>query len=411
MLDNKRLDYLDAARAFALLLGIVFHASLSFMPMFIGWAVMDVSTSSIVSVFVMVAHSFRMELFFLIAGFFSHMSLHSHGMSNFLGSRALRIAVPCAVGWFLLRPLLVSGWVMGGESMRGEVNVPGGLMAGFSSLAKLPSDLFVGTHLWFLYYLLMISALVILLRYLLGYLLRSYKPLEQNLLRMADVSMVWMSTSKVAILALATPTAVCLWFMSHWSVDTPDKSLVPHYPALLIYGGFFQFGWLLHRQAALMEQFSRLTWNKLLLCLLGLVVTGWIYTLSVKLSHPHYNLWKAAFVFCHAITMWLLVALTIGLFKRFFDRPSQTMRYLADSSYWLYLIHLPIVIFLQIAVAELGWHWSLKLIGISLTTIVLSILIYDAFVRSTVIGRVLNGKRKPRSIFIGMNLFKKALGR
>ena len=37
---STRLHYLDATRAFALLLGIVFHASLSFMPVFIGWAVM-----------------------------------------------------------------------------------------------------------------------------------------------------------------------------------------------------------------------------------------------------------------------------------------------------------------------------------------------------------------------------------
>jgi len=66
-----RLYYLDAVRAFALLLGIVFHASLSFTPMFLGWAVMDISTSPLVSTFMLVSHSFRMELFFLIAGFFS----------------------------------------------------------------------------------------------------------------------------------------------------------------------------------------------------------------------------------------------------------------------------------------------------------------------------------------------------
>ena len=66
---NSRLNYLDAVRAFALLLGIVFHASLSFVPVFIGWAVMDISTSSSILGFILVSHSFRMELFFLIAGF------------------------------------------------------------------------------------------------------------------------------------------------------------------------------------------------------------------------------------------------------------------------------------------------------------------------------------------------------
>ena len=101
--EHGRLDYLDAARAFALLLGIVFHASISFMPMFIGWAVMDISTSDLVPIFMMISHSFRLALFFLIAGFFSHMTFHRKGAANFLQSRLVRIAIPLVIGWFLLR--------------------------------------------------------------------------------------------------------------------------------------------------------------------------------------------------------------------------------------------------------------------------------------------------------------------
>ena len=63
-LSTERLDYLDAVRSFALLLGIVFHASLSFIPVFIGWSVMDISTSSSVSAFILISHCFRMTLFF-----------------------------------------------------------------------------------------------------------------------------------------------------------------------------------------------------------------------------------------------------------------------------------------------------------------------------------------------------------
>ncbi len=393
-LHHQRLDYLDAARAFALMLGIVFHASLSFMPVFIGWAVMDVSTSSFVALFVMIAHSFRMELFFLIAGFFSHMSFHQRGAPHFVRSRMLRIAVPFVVGWFFLRPLLVSAWIMGGESMRGEPNILSGLQAGFASLAQLPTDLFVGTHLWFLYYLLLISAAVILLRFILGL----YQPVQQ-LPQLTDSVMRWIGNSNLAVFALAIPTAICLWFMNHWSVDTPDKTLVPNIPVLLVYGGFFLFGWLLHRQSALIEHFSRLTWTKVILCLGVTIATSMIYDLALKFTHPHYYLLKGIFVVCHAMMMWLLVALTLGLFKRFCDRPNKVIRYLADSSYWLYLIHLPIVIFLQIAFAELSWHWSIKLASISLLAVVISIVMYDLLVRPTAIGQLLNGKRQQRLLF------------
>lgn len=395
ILHLQRLDYLDAARAFALMLGIVFHASLSFMPIFIGWAVMDVSTSSTVSLFVMIAHSFRMELFFLIAGFFSHMSFHQQGALHFMRSRLLRIAIPFVVGWFLLRPLLVSAWIIGGESMRGEANILAGLQSGYASLEKLPVDLFAGTHLWFLYYLLLISALVLVSRYL----LTLCRPLQQNVMQLSDSLMRWICHSNLAIFALSIPTAVCLWFMSYWSVDTPDKTLVPNIPVLLVYGGFFVFGWLLHRRTERLDYFSRVTWAKFIICAGSITATSMIYDLAAKTTHPHYHLLKAFFVVCYALMMWLLVASTIGFFKRFFDRPNKMIRYLAESSYWLYLIHLPIVIFFQIAFAELPWHWSIKLTSISLLTVVISIVIYDLLIRSTVIGQILNGKRKQPLLF------------
>src|SRR5881394_1244096 len=162
--DNSRLDYLDATRAFALLLGIVFHACLSFMPIFMGWAVQDISTSPLVAMFMTVSHSFRMEAFFLLAGFFSHLTFHRKGAGEFVRSRVLRIAVPFVVGWFILRPLVVSGWIMGSASLRGDVDVWAGLLGGFQSLSTLPAGIFAGSHLWFLYYLAMITALTLALR-------------------------------------------------------------------------------------------------------------------------------------------------------------------------------------------------------------------------------------------------------
>lgn len=388
---NGRFDYLDAARAFALFMGIIFHASISFMPIFIGWAVMDISTSSIVSIFMMISHSFRLELFFLLAGFFSHMTFHREGVASFLQSRIMRIAIPFIIGWFILRPLLISGWIMGAESMRGEVDVLNALQAGFATLGDLPKDLLVGTHLWFLYYLLLISISAVLMHYLCS----MHKPTAQKTIQLADTITHWLCSSRLAIFAVAIPTATCLWFMNYWGMDTPDKSLIPHIPVSIIYGGFFFFGWLLHRQTYLMERFTRLTWSKFALCLLAIVAANLLASFEIKLAHPQYQLLKTGFVFSYAIMMWSLVSLTIGLFKRFFDRSSRTIRYLADSSYWLYLIHLPIVIWLQIAFAELPLHWAIKLVAICTITIALSIALYDLFVRSTVIGIVLNGKRKP----------------
>jgi len=43
----------------------------------------------------------------------------------------------------------------------------------------------------------------------------------------------------------------------------------------------------------------------------------------------------------HAVAMWLLILGVAGLFLRYLSGHSQTMRYLCDSSYFLYIAHAP----------------------------------------------------------------------
>jgi peptidoglycan/LPS O-acetylase OafA/YrhL len=156
---------------------------------------------------------------------------------------------------------------------------------------------------------------------------------------------------------------------------------------------------LLHRQKDLIGCFSRITWSGVSLCIVSIAVTLVLSAYQADQGHPQLGLIRAGFALGYAIMMWSLVALSIGLFKRFFDRPSKSVQYIADASYWLYLVHLPIVVWLQIAFAELPFHWSLKLIAISLLTIGISLVLYDLFVRSTLIGKTLNGRTKARFLF------------
>ena len=61
---NRRTD-LDALRGFAMALGIVLHASLSFFPS--AWAVRDSQQSGYFYLSYAVIHSFRMPLFFILS--------------------------------------------------------------------------------------------------------------------------------------------------------------------------------------------------------------------------------------------------------------------------------------------------------------------------------------------------------
>jgi fucose 4-O-acetylase-like acetyltransferase len=371
-------------RSFAVVLGVFFHSSLSFVPVFIGWAVMDISTSQLVSPIALVSHSFRMPLFFLIAGFFMHRALQNKSWQQVLKIRLVQLGVPFILGWLLFKPLLVGGWITGNASMRGEADPISGLAEGFAIFSQLPDGLLIGTHLWFLYYLLLVSGLALMLRSI-------FTAFELN---------QWISTCMASIKHLhpcltiflaSVPTSGCLWFMFHWGLDTPDKSLIPHLPVLVIYGIVFLFGWIASR-FNLLENDIQFSKSVCLMWFVSVVMSLFLIRYESQQGLPNYMLLKTSFVISYAVMMWSSITLTISLSKCGFQTRNAIVESLSQASYWIYLIHLPIVIWLQIAFAELPMHWLIKLIAIASITLFISLMTYQNWVRSTWFEKILNGK-------------------
>lgn len=115
MENTGRIHALDALRAFALLLGIVLHATVSFLPGFadLDWPIIDNSPSTLLGIAFYVIHIFRMTIFFLLAGFFARLMFQRQGANSFFTERAKRILIPLVVGWPVLVPLLGASMVWG----------------------------------------------------------------------------------------------------------------------------------------------------------------------------------------------------------------------------------------------------------------------------------------------------------
>ena len=82
----------------------------------------------------------------------------------------------------------------------------------------------------------------------------------------------------------------------------------------------------------------------------------------------------------------------VGYMLQWFSKENKTIRYLSDSSYWGYLIHLPIVAAFQILVANLDLFWAVKLLIIFVPSLAILVVSYHYAVRKTRIGLLLNGK-------------------
>ena len=104
-MDKTRYHDLDALRAFAMLLGIILHGLLSFVPTPI-WPVQDIDQSEFYMIPLMFIHGFRMSLFFLISGFFTMMIFQKRGTMNLLRHRTLRIILPFLIFGALIFPIL-----------------------------------------------------------------------------------------------------------------------------------------------------------------------------------------------------------------------------------------------------------------------------------------------------------------
>jgi peptidoglycan/LPS O-acetylase OafA/YrhL len=102
--EMARRHDLDALRAFAMLLGIALHASLSFTGY--PWLVTDLKPSGIFLGLFAAIHGFRMPLFFLVSGFFTMMLWRQRGMKALIKQRFLRVFVPCMIGLATFVPAL-----------------------------------------------------------------------------------------------------------------------------------------------------------------------------------------------------------------------------------------------------------------------------------------------------------------
>jgi ABC-type multidrug transport system ATPase subunit/peptidoglycan/LPS O-acetylase OafA/YrhL len=389
---TDRLHALDAVRGFALLLGIVFHAGFSFLPGMIPgiWAMVDVSPSTTIAVALFASHIFRMSLFFFMAGFFGRMMFHRKGSRGFLRDRLKRILVPLVVGWIVIFPSLAAVWVWGITKTFG--GAPPALPA---NLPPPPPGAFPLTHLWFLYYLLIIYAIAVAGRGVIAALDRSGR-----LRRGADVVVDRMVRSGAGALLLGAPIAVALYFHANWiawfGIPTPDQSLVPQIPSLVAYGTAFAFGWLVQRQVDLLQVWRQQWPGHLAVAIVATSTCLLLVGATPLLAPASPGLKTFGYALSYTVAIWSWVFAITGFALRFLSRESRVRRYIADASYWLYLVHLPVVAAFQVLVGHLPWHWAIKFPLILVASFAILFASYHAFVRFTFIGGLLNGRRYVR---------------
>ncbi len=90
---------------------------------------------------------------------------------------------------------------------------------------------------------------------------------------------------------------------------------------------------------------------------------------------------------------WTMSLGLVGLFCRLFPHPRPAVAWLADASYWMYLVHVPLVMVAQLLVRQWPLPAGVKFLLILGMVTPLLLASYRWCVRPTVIGSLLNGPR------------------
>lgn len=383
----ERLHGLDALRGGALLLGVVLHASLAFFPQQT-WIVADNSTSIGAAWLFFAIHLFRMTAFFLIAGLFAHMMLARRGWFGFARDRFMRITGPLAAFWLPVMAGIITALVW-------NANVQGWVDPAAPPPPPPTYDWtnFPLTHLWFLYVLTLFYAVILILRAPFAALDRSGGGGQ-----MVDRITGALIGPWTPVL-LAAPLAVALYLDPTWiaffAVPTPDEGLVPNTAALIGFGLPFVLGFLLDRRRDLLKRIA--DWSPLVLLMaVGTGVAAYYLAGGPSLEPmAEQTPDKAVAAWVTALAVYSSAFAVMGLCLKFLSGHSPVRRYLADASYWVYILHLPLVMLVQVWVQDWAGPWWLKLGGMSLGVLAVCLITYELLVRHGFMGRWLNGRRIP----------------
>jgi glucans biosynthesis protein C len=102
------------------------------------------------------------------------------------------------------------------------------------------------------------------------------------------------------------------------------------------------FGYLVHTQRTFLQVTVQRWHSMLALAMIIFPLSVWLSALDNAARGGSVELHLYA-VLINALNTWTLIYVFIGGALRFFDRPSAWIDYIAQSSYWVFLVHLPLV--------------------------------------------------------------------
>ncbi len=369
--QESRLHGFDALRAIAMLLGIVLHASIAYKTVPLpNWPHDKQFNYLSLDFLYEFIHSFRMPLFYVIAGYFSHLILQKSGSLVFIKKRLERIGIPFLVSLFTILPFSIFPFLFNFHAQVNPENIEHIFRESFKSLLSWNGL----AHLWFLYYLLIFYGIILVVR--------QFKFPSIVSLRMSNFFLLF---------CLILFTWGLLLFESGLYIQV-DTGLIPEIRFILYYFIFFVTGYFIEARKI---PFEKMKEKMVLFLSISFILFLFLFYIDLFQSDWYTVVWRKYLVkMLTSIQIVLLVFGIIGFFLRFYTKENAFWKYISDASYWMYLVHLGIVGGMQVVLSYTSFPGMLRFPLILLFTFFISLGSYQLFVRYSIIGKYLHGTRR-----------------
>ena len=367
----QREYFLDSIRAWLMLLGIPFHISLIYSSH--TWHVNSIEPSWWLTLFNDFIHSFRMQVFFVISGYFSYMLFLRYPMKRWWKVRVERVGIPMltAIPLLTLPQFIMLQYVKGKAENWQNLSL-------YEKYNTLVWELV--SHLWFLLVLVVMTTVSLWI----------FSKLRRHLSRHHESHFPHLTYGKLSLLFLVLGIAYGairrILFMVYPPVlsDGLFNFVVMQ---TLFYIPFFMLGALAFISPKLKALFTTPSpW-----CAVGSALAFAAYLLNQRYGSGDAWMYETESVITMLLGLWM-VNVVFALGHRLLNFKSARVTYFVNASLFIYLVHHPLTLFFgayitpHIRSNALGFFTGLVFV------VGIAILLYEIHLRIPLLRFLFSGK-------------------
>lgn len=367
----QREYFLDSIRAWLMLLGIPFHISLIYSSH--TWHVNSADSSWWLTVFNDFIHAFRMQVFFVISGYFSYMLFLRYPLKRWWKVRVERVGIPMltAIPLLTLPQFIMLQYVKGKAENWHTLSL-------YDKYNTLAWELI--SHLWFLLVLIILTTVSL---WLFSLLRNKWTAANKN--RLTTLSM-----SKLTLIFLFTGVgyaAIRRTIFNVYPSILSDGMFNFVVMQTLFYVPFFLLGALTFISPELKALFTRPSRG----CTLGAAFAFAAYLLNQRYGSGDAWMYETEYVITMVMGLWM-VNVVFSLGHRLLNFQSARVTYFVNASLFIYLVHHPLTLFFG---AYITPHITSNLLGFLcglVFVIGIALALYEIHLRIPLLKFLFSGK-------------------